>query len=1072
MSLLARFGPGDAVTALVIVCLVQTTVVILAAAVCSGTMLRHRAPARHGLWLGNLMLALLSPAVAGIVDRSGLTLWAIPLRIPGSQALRNADAHGTTHRAHQSDSSGTNANLNDVSILVESEPERPVAAMPGVEQGRVETDRTVAREVDRPKSALLGGLTLLWAVGAVVGLARIAAGWRKVAMIVRSARVLDPVRHGPTLERVRDALGLGTLPPVVVSPEVRGPVAVGLLRPRVLLPEGLAESIASAALRDVLIHEYAHVVRLDAWVGLLQRLAGVLFWPHPLVHYANGQLTRAREEVCDNYVLRCGDGRSYARTLLALTEQRLPLRALGPGLGLLGARWTLADRITGLLDERRILMIHMTFRTKIALAAAFATTGLTVATLHLDRSAAAAELKVQQTIPKATAPVVPPNAVWNLEGIVVDEQGKPVAEAVVHARDEADPIGTKTGADGAFTLWFGSAPLYVRELVATTEGGAQMGLTRFEPPRHFAAQGPVRLVIKPARTVTVHVKDAAGAPVPGAAVEAFEFAYQFQTTTGPDGSAILRVPVDARSPGVVGLKSGAGFDYFENYSTTPPIPTFEFPPLPAEITLTLDGASTVRIKVIDASGRPVPGVLVKPFRPRKAGKIATIEIAHGATTFATTDEQGIARFDWLPKSVSRDNRPSGGVTFFLEPPPGFSPLDPVRSVPGGPIELTARLVRSARLTGTVRFPDGRPARRILIIACLTSGGWIPAGARTDDEGRYVFNPIKPGFSRMIGVYDQDWASSSMTSDILREGQEQGGLDFTLIKGTLVHGRVTVGPEHRPAAGTRVLLAEEGGPLPKELRSVRANTYRLPRITYTDAQGNYQLRVARGRYRLQTEGSDDAEQAVIEVKNEADLVYDLAAQVPAIETFIKGVVIESTALGDRPVAGALAFRWPVYSASRTDEHGTFMVERPTGETIFYAYCPDRRLAGFTRVLPADTNNVKVLVSQTGTVTGRVVDSNGKARANQRIGVRLTNGKSRHYEFNASSVVTDEQGRFTYKDGPVGSAGEFVAYHRNDPTTIGPLIDRGARARTVVQFEIRDLDPVQIADLVVPADRPPR
>ena len=120
-------------------------------------------------------------------------------------------------------------------------------------------------------------------------------------------------------------------------PEVRGPVAAGLWRPWVILPEGLAESLASDSLRDVLVHECAHVVRLDAWVGLLQRLAGTLFWPHPLVHYASGQLTRAREEVCDNHVLRCGSPRGYARTLLALTEQCLPLGAVRPGLGLLGS---------------------------------------------------------------------------------------------------------------------------------------------------------------------------------------------------------------------------------------------------------------------------------------------------------------------------------------------------------------------------------------------------------------------------------------------------------------------------------------------------------------------------------------------------------------------------------------------------------------------------------------------------------------------------------------------------------------------------------------------------------------
>ena len=96
------------------------------------------------------------------------------------------------------------------------------------------------------------------------------------------------------------------------------------------------------------------------------------------------------------------------------------------------------------------------------------------------------------------------------------------------------------------------------------------------------------------------------------------------------------------------------------------------------------------------------------------------------------------------------------------------------------------------------------------------------------------------------------------------------------------------------------------------------------------------------------------------------------------------MVEKTATGERPVAGALAFRWPVRGSHRTDEEGKFLVERESGETIVYAYCPDKALAGFSRLLPANADNVKVVLSPTATVTGRVIDSNGKPRAKQRVG----------------------------------------------------------------------------------------
>ncbi len=183
-----------------------------------------------------------------------------------------------------------------------------------------------------------------------------------------------------------------------------------------MLPEGLAESISSDALRDVLVHECAHVFRLDPWVGQLQRLAAVFFWPHLLVHYLNGQLTRAREEVCDNHVLRCGDRYGYARTLLALTEQCRPFGVARPGLGLLGDRWTLADRVAGLLDPRRIPMTRTTIRMKIAVAIAIAVTGLAGSTIRLDRPARAEQPSGNQAEPKAAAPAAPKNGVWSYRG--------------------------------------------------------------------------------------------------------------------------------------------------------------------------------------------------------------------------------------------------------------------------------------------------------------------------------------------------------------------------------------------------------------------------------------------------------------------------------------------------------------------------------------------------------------------------------------------------------------------------------------------------------------------------------
>ena len=147
----------------------------------------------------------------------------------------------------------------------------------------------------------------------------------------------------------------------------------------------------------------------------------------------------------------------------------------------------------------------------------------------------------------------------------------------------------------------------------------------------------------------VRVSDAAGSPIAGAAVEAIESSFRTSATTGPQGTATLRVAADAKVEWVIGLKAGAGFDYFENYRTWPPA---DYPPLPADVSLILDGAQTVRVKAVDSKGEPVSGVDIGPPLAQKIGKVGYANFSQSVAARAATDRQGFATFDWLPKRAA------------------------------------------------------------------------------------------------------------------------------------------------------------------------------------------------------------------------------------------------------------------------------------------------------------------------------------------------------------------------------------------------------------------------------------
>jgi uncharacterized protein (TIGR03435 family) len=132
-------------------------------------------------------------------------------------------------------------------------------------------------------------------------------------------------------------LQLPTSIEVRAAPGLLEPGVVGLLRPMLLMPDGILERLTPLQLEAVLAHELCHIRRRDNLSAALHMIVEALFWFHPLVWWISVRLVEERERACDEEVLRRGgEPQVYAEALLNVCKYYLE-SPLGCVSGISGA---------------------------------------------------------------------------------------------------------------------------------------------------------------------------------------------------------------------------------------------------------------------------------------------------------------------------------------------------------------------------------------------------------------------------------------------------------------------------------------------------------------------------------------------------------------------------------------------------------------------------------------------------------------------------------------------------------------------------------------------------------------
>ena len=174
-----------------------------------------------------------------------------------------------------------------------------------------------------PWTSRLPWLAPLWMAGALLLWMRACIAWGAAQRLQRRGVCAAASEWQARLDRIQHQLRFSRPVRLMESCFTEVPVAVGFLRPVILMPIGLLAGLPAEQVEAFVIHELAHIRRCDYLVNLMQSFVEGLLFYHPAVWWISGKVRQERENCCDDIVVAFTQNRAgYAAALTALEEKR------------------------------------------------------------------------------------------------------------------------------------------------------------------------------------------------------------------------------------------------------------------------------------------------------------------------------------------------------------------------------------------------------------------------------------------------------------------------------------------------------------------------------------------------------------------------------------------------------------------------------------------------------------------------------------------------------------------------------------------------------------------------------
>jgi TonB family protein len=162
--------------------------------------------------------------------------------------------------------------------------------------------------------------TVVVAEQGAVWLAPVIGGWALGVVALSAFWLWRWLKLRAAVGAARDAAITASMP-IKLSPHLMEPGLVGILRPVLLLPEGIAERLSLVELQAIITHENCHLRRRDNLTAALHMMVEAIFWFWPPVWWLGSRLVLERERACDEAVMASGnDPQVYATSILKVCK--------------------------------------------------------------------------------------------------------------------------------------------------------------------------------------------------------------------------------------------------------------------------------------------------------------------------------------------------------------------------------------------------------------------------------------------------------------------------------------------------------------------------------------------------------------------------------------------------------------------------------------------------------------------------------------------------------------------------------------------------------------------------------